>query len=122
LTSTAKSSKPAGSLSVNQRLSAVCLLCVLDLQQHANNVAFARRLRAAREDPELAAARVDRIRYASPGRVPAAVFAAVAETGFYIARDPVLAEGRLELLHYLVNQSICDTYHRYGNLGERALS
>ena len=69
-----------------------------------------------------AAARVDRIRYASPGRVPAAVLAAAAETGFYIARDPVLAEGRLELLHYLVNQSICDTYHRYGNLGERALS
>ena len=38
-----------------------------------------------------------------------------------IAREPVLAEGRVELLHYLINQSICDTYHRYGNLGERTL-
>ena len=28
-------------------------------------------------------------------------------------------EGRLELLHYVQNQSICNNYHRYGNLGER---
>jgi RHH-type transcriptional regulator, proline utilization regulon repressor / proline dehydrogenase / delta 1-pyrroline-5-carboxylate dehydrogenase len=32
----------------------------------------------------------------------------------------VLMEGRLELLHYVVNQSVCHNYHRYGNLGERA--
>jgi RHH-type proline utilization regulon transcriptional repressor/proline dehydrogenase/delta 1-pyrroline-5-carboxylate dehydrogenase len=30
-------------------------------------------------------------------------------------------EGRIELLHYVINQSICDSYHRYGNLGDRAL-
>jgi RHH-type proline utilization regulon transcriptional repressor/proline dehydrogenase/delta 1-pyrroline-5-carboxylate dehydrogenase len=29
-------------------------------------------------------------------------------------------EGRIELLHYFQQQSICDSYHRYGNLGERA--
>ncbi|MGD8367091.1 MAG: bifunctional proline dehydrogenase/L-glutamate gamma-semialdehyde dehydrogenase [Desulfobacterales bacterium] len=68
-----------------------------------------------------AVAQVQRIRYAAPERVPAVVFEATAETGFYIAREPVLAEGRVELLHYLINQSICDTYHRYGNLGERTL-
>ena len=75
-------------------------------------------------DAEVAEAvqQVERIRYAAPERVPAAVFEAAAETGFYIAREPVLAEGRVELLHYVVNQSICDTYHRYGNLGERGLS
>ena len=64
---------------------------------------------------------VQRIRYAAPERVPPEVFRAAAETGFYIARAPVLMEGRIELLHYFQNQSICDTYHRYGNLGERAL-
>lgn len=65
---------------------------------------------------------LDRIRYAAPERVSPAVYRAAAETGFYIARDPVRMEGRLELLHYFVNQSICDNYHRYGNLGERSLS
>ena len=63
---------------------------------------------------------IDRIRYASPDRVPAAVFSAAAKTGFYIARSPVLMEGRIELLHYLRQQSICNEYHRYGNLGERS--
>ncbi len=63
---------------------------------------------------------VDRIRYAAPDRVPQEVFAAAAETGFYIARAPVLMEGRLELLHYYRQQSICTNYHRYGNLGFRA--
>ncbi|MBW2707265.1 MAG: hypothetical protein JRD84_13285 [Deltaproteobacteria bacterium] len=28
-------------------------------------------------------------------------------------------DGRIELLHYYRQQSICDNYHRYGNLGER---
>jgi RHH-type proline utilization regulon transcriptional repressor/proline dehydrogenase/delta 1-pyrroline-5-carboxylate dehydrogenase len=62
---------------------------------------------------------VDRIRYAAPERVPALVLAAAARRGFYIARAPVLMEGRIELIHYYQNQSICDTYHRYGNLGDR---
>jgi RHH-type proline utilization regulon transcriptional repressor/proline dehydrogenase/delta 1-pyrroline-5-carboxylate dehydrogenase len=68
-----------------------------------------------------AISRIQRIRYAAPERVPPEVFRVAAETGFYIARAPVLMEGRIELLHYFQNQSICDNYHRYGNLGERAL-
>ena len=63
---------------------------------------------------------LQRIRYASPERVPENVLKAAAEKGYYIARQPVLMEGRFELIHYLQNQSICDSYHRYGNLGERA--
>jgi RHH-type proline utilization regulon transcriptional repressor/proline dehydrogenase/delta 1-pyrroline-5-carboxylate dehydrogenase len=62
-----------------------------------------------------------RLRYAAPARVSEAVLAEASRTGFYIARAPVLMEGRIELLHYFTEQSICDTYHRYGNLGERAL-
>ena len=64
---------------------------------------------------------VQRIRYASPQRVSPEVLQAAAKTGIYIARSPVLMEGRIELLHYVINQSICDSYHRYGNLGERGL-
>ena len=61
------------------------------------------------------------IRYAAPERVTDAVFQAAAQTGFYIARTPVMMEGRTELLHYFQEQSVCNNYHRYGNLGERAL-
>ena len=64
---------------------------------------------------------VQRIRYAAPDRVTDAVFQAAAQTGFYIARTPVMMEGRIELLQYFQEQSICNNYHRYGNLGERIL-
>ena len=65
--------------------------------------------------------RVQRFRYAAPDRVPMKVFQSAAERGFYIARDKVLMEGRIELLRYLREQSVCNNYHRYGNLGERSL-
>ena len=65
---------------------------------------------------------IDRIRFAAPARVPPELFEAAAKTGFYIARSPVTMEGRIELLQYYRQQSICHTYHRYGNLGERALA
>jgi RHH-type proline utilization regulon transcriptional repressor/proline dehydrogenase/delta 1-pyrroline-5-carboxylate dehydrogenase len=75
-------------------------------------------------DEALAAAlrdgRVLRVRYAATRRVPAVVWRAAAETGVHVATSPVLAEGRLELLHYLREQSLCVDYHRYGNLGARA--
>lgn len=65
--------------------------------------------------------RVQRIRYAAPERVPAAVSEAAAARGFYVARSKVLMEGRIELLQYFQEQSVSDSYHRYGNLGERTL-
>ena len=73
-------------------------------------------------DEELNAAMqiLNRIRYAAPDRVSEQVLQAAAGKGYYVARAPVLMEGRLELLHYVMNQSVCDNYHRYGNLGERA--
>jgi RHH-type proline utilization regulon transcriptional repressor/proline dehydrogenase/delta 1-pyrroline-5-carboxylate dehydrogenase len=65
--------------------------------------------------------KVNRIRYAEAGRIPQEVFEAAAETGFYIARRPIMMDGRIELLQYFQQQSICNNYHRYGNLGERGL-
>jgi RHH-type proline utilization regulon transcriptional repressor/proline dehydrogenase/delta 1-pyrroline-5-carboxylate dehydrogenase len=61
-----------------------------------------------------------RIRYADSRHVPATVRRAAAEKGAYIADEPVLATGRIELLWYLREQSISWDYHRYGNLGGRA--
>jgi RHH-type proline utilization regulon transcriptional repressor/proline dehydrogenase/delta 1-pyrroline-5-carboxylate dehydrogenase len=63
---------------------------------------------------------LERIRYAAPDRVPAEILQAASENGFFIARTPVYMEGRLEMLHYFKQQSICNNYHRYGNLGERS--
>ncbi len=62
---------------------------------------------------------VERVRFAAPDRVPSAVRAAVGEAFVYLADAPVLAEGRVELLWYLREQSVSDDYHRYGNLGAR---
>jgi RHH-type proline utilization regulon transcriptional repressor/proline dehydrogenase/delta 1-pyrroline-5-carboxylate dehydrogenase len=61
----------------------------------------------------------ERIRYAAAARVPASVQAAAAEIGVYLADEPVRAEGRIELLWYLREQSLSHDYHRYGNLGVR---
>jgi len=65
--------------------------------------------------------KIHRIRYASPDRVPDKIFQAAAATGFFISRSKVYMEGRIELLQYFQEQSICFNYHRYGNLGERGL-
>ncbi|MBM4376054.1 MAG: proline dehydrogenase family protein [Deltaproteobacteria bacterium] len=62
----------------------------------------------------------DRVRYAAPERVPLLVHAAVGETGVHLARTRVIAEGRIELLWYVVEQSLSHDYHRYGNLGVRS--
>ena len=62
------------------------------------------------------------IRYAAAQRVPGMVYEAVAESGCHVSHAPVLMEGRIEMIHYFHEQSLCNTYHRYGNLGERAFS
>ena len=64
---------------------------------------------------------IDRIRYADKDRVPQEILTKAAANGFYIARNKVKQEGRLELLNYFIEQSICDNYHRYGNLIDRTL-
>ena len=74
-------------------------------------------------DQELAAAIRDGhthcVRYTSRDRVPSIVRTAAAVTGVYIVDEPVLANGRIELLWYVEEQSISNNYHRYGNLGAR---
>ncbi len=60
---------------------------------------------------------VNRIRLLSPPSE--SLESALADSAVNVHRDPVLANGRLELLNYLREISISKDYHRYGNLGER---
>jgi RHH-type proline utilization regulon transcriptional repressor/proline dehydrogenase/delta 1-pyrroline-5-carboxylate dehydrogenase len=56
------------------------------------------------------------------GSRDAALDQASALHGAHIEDAPVLPVGRLELLHYLREQSVSRDYHRYGNLGVRGLA
>ncbi len=67
------------------------------------------------------AAGVDRLRYAAANRVEQAVWPAAAQANVHVAAAPVLMDGRLELLHYYLNQTVSHAYHRAGNLGERGI-
>ena len=44
----------------------------------------------------------------------------IGDHGIYTADAPVLAEGGIERLWNVTEQSISDDYHRYGNLGARS--
>ncbi len=63
---------------------------------------------------------IERVRYANPQAVPQAIRTAANEQLIFIADNPVSADGRVELLWYVQEQSISFDYHRYGNLGNRA--
>jgi len=41
-----------------------------------------------------------------------------AETNKYIATAPPVKQGRIELIHYIKEQSIAFEYHRYGSISE----
>ena len=62
---------------------------------------------------------VERIRFLQPPNI--SVYEAVTEYALYIATEPFIEHGRIELMHYFIEQSISDSYHRYGNLGLRGL-
>jgi RHH-type proline utilization regulon transcriptional repressor/proline dehydrogenase/delta 1-pyrroline-5-carboxylate dehydrogenase len=68
----------------------------------------------------IADGQVDRVRYAAPDRASLEVLRAGNAANGCVVSVPVSAEGRLELLWYVREQSISTDYHRYGNLGLRA--
>ena len=75
--------------------------------------------RAADETAATFAARLDALaiqRVRVVGTCSRALRAADNEAGVHIADDPVTAEGRVELLHYLREQTVTRTTHRYGNV------
>jgi RHH-type proline utilization regulon transcriptional repressor/proline dehydrogenase/delta 1-pyrroline-5-carboxylate dehydrogenase len=62
-------------------------------------------------------AKYERIRTCS-GKISKAIFVEAARLGKYIATALPLCEGRVEMLHYLKEQSITFEYHRYGSVVE----
>ncbi len=64
---------------------------------------------------------VERIRYLQPHNVDFFVYQRLASQPLYIASEPFVGHGRVELMHYFIEQSISDSFHRYGNLGLRGL-
>ncbi|QDV28049.1 bifunctional proline dehydrogenase/L-glutamate gamma-semialdehyde dehydrogenase [Aureliella helgolandensis] len=68
----------------------------------------------------IAQGQVDRVRYAGSERVPPAVRQAADKYFIFVAAEPVCPFGRIELLWYVREQSVCHDYHRYGNLGFRS--
>ena len=63
----------------------------------------------------------DRILYSDISKVPDIVFKSAAHSLTFIVRQKPMMEGRLELLNYFIEQSISHSYHRYGNIGARAI-
>lgn len=59
----------------------------------------------------------ERLRCCS-SEIPEALYRAAAENNKYIATAPPVSEGRIELLHYLKEQSVSFEYHRYGSITE----
>ncbi len=57
---------------------------------------------------------VERVRLL--GNVHQAIRDRANDLGVHVAADPVTVEGRIELLHYLREQAVSETTHRYGNL------
>lgn len=85
---------------------------------------WARRMELVEEsDEELAAAiragQVDRLRMLSRTPEPPVVTHACIDRFVPVVRQPVVANGWVELLWCLQEQSISHDYHRYGNLGRR---
>lgn len=64
---------------------------------------------------------ITRLRYGSPAAVPEVIRKAVVGQYVHIADTQVFPIGRIELIWYVQEQSVCIDYHRYGNLGARSL-
>ncbi len=64
----------------------------------------------------------DRIFYSDISNVPHKIFEKAKDSLTFIVRQKPMMEGRLELLNYFIEQSISHSYHRYGNIGARAIN
>jgi len=75
------------------------------------------------DEDELAEAmkKVQRIRFLDQSGVTKKIYDSLKDEAKHITSEPFVPHGRIELLHYFIEQSITNSYHRYGNLGIRGL-
>jgi RHH-type transcriptional regulator, proline utilization regulon repressor / proline dehydrogenase / delta 1-pyrroline-5-carboxylate dehydrogenase len=64
---------------------------------------------------------VQRVRFLNSDNVTSNIYEQIADKAIYIASENFVSHGRLELMHYFIEQSISNSYHRYGNLGIEGL-
>ena len=64
---------------------------------------------------------IDRLAYTHSDKIPEFIFEAAIEVNLPILRQKPLTEGRILLLEQFDEQSITNTFHRYGNLGLKGL-
>lgn len=64
----------------------------------------------------------ERVRYHAKAEQNIPIYQAAAKQARIIIRDKPLLNGRFELLYYYNEKALSISYHRYGNLGVRALS
>jgi RHH-type proline utilization regulon transcriptional repressor/proline dehydrogenase/delta 1-pyrroline-5-carboxylate dehydrogenase len=64
---------------------------------------------------------ISRLAYAGKDKVPASIFSIAAQNGLTVLWNSPLTEGRIMMLEQFYEQSLCHTYHRYGNLGLRGV-
>ncbi|HUH42770.1 MAG TPA: bifunctional proline dehydrogenase/L-glutamate gamma-semialdehyde dehydrogenase [Sulfurimonas sp.] len=62
-----------------------------------------------------------RVRYLSRDNIEEEVYIEMAKDAKQVSSEPFVAHGRVELMHYFLEQSISHSYHRYGNLGLKNL-
>ena len=63
----------------------------------------------------------NRVRYLNGKNIQLDIYESIAKDSIHIASEPFIAHGRVELMHFFIEQSISDSYHRYGNLGLKSL-
>lgn len=65
--------------------------------------------------------KVERIRVLSAENITQNIYEKMADSAKYIASALFVAHGRIEMMHYFIEQSVTNSYHRYGNLGIKGL-
>ena len=64
----------------------------------------------------------ERVRFLTHEPISSNIYKALSSDAIYISNEQFVANGRVEMLHYYIGQSISDSYHRYGNLGEHGFN
>ncbi len=63
-----------------------------------------------------------RVRILQSKNISSLLYTRAAKEAIYLACDPFVSHARIELMHYFIEQSISNSYHRYGNLGIKSLT
>lgn len=64
----------------------------------------------------------DRLRYLNKHNIKEELYKISSTNSIHIISEAFIPHGRVELMHFFIEQSISDSYHRYGNLGLKALN